>query len=251
MDIWLERFVLALLVAGFVSLVMLNVMKFDTTQRVTLAISIIAFSYFVGHTIVTTRAKRSPNMPPVQHSAQVPTSVGPAAQAKSLTLAVQVTDDFRKPVPGANVLLLNADGTHLRMATTDENGVANIYEEIAGPITVFCARDGFHYYRRSKFEVRNSLLPVQMSANPIGGSVIIPDGTGYVPGLDGRLNPILDGLGRTYLYAENIAIEGGKAQPVQFSKLTPFGVKDSRGQEFQLQIVDIVGSSALIEYARS
>ena len=77
----------------------------------------------------------------------------------------------------------------------------------------------------------------------------IPDGTGYIPGLDGRLNPILDDQGRTYLYAQNIAIEGGKAQPVPFTVGRPFDVKDSHGHEFRLTIIDVVGSSSLVEFS--
>ena len=83
-----------------------------------------------------------------------------------------------------------------------------------------------------------------------GGSVIILDGTGYIPGLDGRLNPILDTQGRMYLYAENIAIEGGKAQPVDFTTNRALRVEDSHGHTFQLEIISILGSSSLIEYRR-
>ena len=54
-QVWLERFVLALLSASFLSLVILNPMKFDLAQRITLGIAIVAFSYFVGHTIYITR----------------------------------------------------------------------------------------------------------------------------------------------------------------------------------------------------
>src|ERR1700730_1996566 len=42
------------------------------------------------------------------------------------------------------------------------------------------------------------------------GSMVI-DSTGYIPGLAGRLTPILDSINRTYLYADNIAIDGNSA----------------------------------------
>lgn len=80
--------------------------------------------------------------------------------------------------------------------------------------------------------------------------MILPDGTGYVPGLDGRLNPILDDQGRTYLYAENVAIEGGEAQPVSFTPNRPFRVRDRHGNSFDLDIVSIMGTASLIEYTR-
>lgn len=147
------------------------------------------------------------------------------------------------------MLLLNADGTHFRMMTTDEGGLVEVGEKISGPVTVFCAHEHFHHYRRAKIDLDRP-LSVQMWPSINGGSVVIPDGTGYIPGLDGRLNPILDDLGRTYLYAQNIAIEGGKAQPVPFTVGRPLDVKDSHGHAFRLEIVGIVGSSSLIEYSR-
>lgn len=54
-------------------------------------------------------------------------------------------------------------------------------------------------------------------------------GTGYIPGLKGRLNPILDSSNRTYLYADNIAIDGGKGQPVGFNVNVPFELEDADG----------------------
>lgn len=38
--------------------------------------------------------------------------------------------------------------------------------------------------------------------------------TGYIPGLNRRLNPIYDSSHRMYLYADNIAIDGGVKQPL-------------------------------------
>jgi hypothetical protein len=89
-----------------------------------------------------------------------------------------------------------------------------------------------------------------LSSKPNGGAVIIPDGTGYIPGLGGRLNPILDSLGRTYIYAENIAINGGATQPVEFTINRPFRVRDSHRQDFELEVVAIKARSSLIEYSR-
>lgn len=261
MDIWLERFVLTLLAAAFLSLVVVDVMKLDATQRVALAISIAAFSYFVGHTINVTRSSTSANRstergqdtrPTDPTASQKPVSPLPHATSPSTNASstIKVTDNYGKPVPGVDVLLLNTDGTHLKMTTTDGLGLVEVGEKMTGLTTMFCAHPHFHHCRRARFDWDGSALSVQMSASPDGGSLVIPDGTGYIPGLDGRLNPILDDQGRTYLYAQNIAIEGGKAQPVSFTVGRPLGVKDSHGHAFRLEIIDIVGSSSLIEYSR-
>ena len=59
-------------------------------------------------------------------------------------------------------------------------------------------------------------LAIDLEALPAGGSVILPEATGHLPGLKGRLNPIRDSHDRTYLHASNIAIDEGKQQPVHF-----------------------------------
>jgi hypothetical protein len=259
-DIWLERFVLALLATAFLSLVILNVMKFDITQRVTLGISIAAFSYFVGHTIKVTRSQTvakqtiqlaQDSQSTDSSSSRAPIDIGGPAIPPSTNTgpSVRVTDGQQKPLAGVDVLILNANGTHFKMMTTDENGLVELPEKAAGPVAIFCAHPKFHHDFRAKLDLPD-LLSIQMQPSLNGGSVIIPDGTGYVPGLDGRLNPILDTQGRMYLYAENIAIEGGKAQPVNFTTNRPLRVDDSHGHRFQLEIISIFGSSSLIEYRR-
>jgi hypothetical protein len=55
--LWVERFLLAVLVAAFVGIVLFNNMKMDVTQRITLAIAILAFSYFLAYTIHKNKIK--------------------------------------------------------------------------------------------------------------------------------------------------------------------------------------------------
>ena len=76
-------------------------------------------------------------------------------------------------------------------------------------------------------------------------------GTGTLPGLNGRLNPIRDTLDRTYLYAGNIAINEGRQQPVAFVPGEELQLTDADGNELLARIIDIVGRSALVEYWRS
>ncbi|MCY4511484.1 MAG: hypothetical protein OXG35_31650, partial [Acidobacteria bacterium] len=68
------------------------------------------------------------------------------------------------------------------------------------------------------------------------------------PGLTGRLNPIRDTSDRTYLYADNIAIEQGRQQPVHFRLREPLRLTDAFGVELSVTIIDIIGRAALLEY---
>jgi hypothetical protein len=175
-----------------------------------------------------------------------PASKGSSARAGP-TLAI--TDEQNKPIKGVEVLVVRRDGTHLKMIASNELGLLEFQEEVSEPIVLFCAHPNFRHYYQAKGDFRGSST-IQMKAATKGGSLIIPDGTGYIPGLEGRLNPILDALGRTYVYAENIAIEGGKPQPVPFTINRPFQVRDSHGHVFHLEVVSIIGSSSLLEYER-
>ena len=62
------------------------------------------------------------------------------------------------------------------------------------------------------------------------------------------MNPKLDARERTYLYADNIAINGGKPQPVAFDLGEELHLADAEGSEMQVRIIEILGRSALIEY---
>jgi hypothetical protein len=76
--IWVERFALTVLAAGFFGLVVLNTLKMDWTQRFGLGIGIIGFSVFLAQTLhlSKTRADTGPSQqaeprkPDVQQSSQ-------------------------------------------------------------------------------------------------------------------------------------------------------------------------------------
>ena len=91
-------------------------------------------------------------------------------------------------------------------------------------------------------------LAIELETLSDGGSVIFPEASGSIPGLMGRLNPIRDTHGRTYLYASNIAIDEGSRQPVHFVPGEEMRLTDAQGQEKRIRVVDVVGRSALIEY---
>ena len=78
--------------------------------------------------------------------------------------------------------------------------------------------------------------------------MVIPERTGHLPGLEGRLNPILDSLDRMYLYATNVSINDGRQQPVHFKLGEPLRLTDVRGAEWSVRFVDMTGNSSVLEY---
>ncbi len=162
--------------------------------------------------------------------------------------SVYVTTSQGEAIPKADILALFPNKTWKR-ATTAEDGWAILQlhtDEL--PMTLFIAAPEFTGQVRRRWNpdkgiMRSELLPLHS-----GGSVIFPTATGYIPGLAGRLEPVLDKHAGTYLYAENIAINGGMQQPVHFDLGEELQLADAEGNVVQVRIVDILGRSALIEY---
>ena len=171
-----------------------------------------------------------------------------AMQERSPARTVIPVRSGGRPLPGTDLLLLFPNKTWKR-ATTDEQGEAAVdLHTTTLPMTVFASAPGQAAYLERDWTPSERALAINLDALPEGGSVIFPEGTGNLPGLKGRLNPIRDTLDRTYLYASNIVIDAGKQQPVNFIPGEKLQLTDAEGTELCVRIVDIVGRSALVEY---
>ena len=153
-----------------------------------------------------------------------------------------------EPLAGVDVLALFPNHTWQR-ATTDEHGEA-VLDLHSGhlPMTVFAATTGFSARVRHDWMPAEGRLSLALDALPDGGAVLIPEATGALPGLRGRLNPICDSHDRTWLYASNIAINQGQPQPVHFIPGEDLRLTDADGREVWARIIEVTGRSALVEY---
>ena len=155
-----------------------------------------------------------------------------------------------EPLSGIDVLALFPNKTW-RRGKTDEAGEAVFDLHTTHlPMTVYVAsicRDMLARLEREWIPEQGGLL---LELHPLqnGGSAIIPQSTGHLPGLRGRLNPIRDTSDTTCLYADNIAIDGGRQQPVHFRLGKPMRLTDAFGFELSGTIVDLIGRSSLVEY---
>ena len=153
-----------------------------------------------------------------------------------------------RPLADAELLVLFPNKTW-KQAATDALGQATIgLHTVDLPMTVFAAAHGFAAYCEREWMPAEGALSIGLSPLADGGAVIFSEGTGSLPGLKGRLNPIRDTLDRTYLYASNIAINQGQQQPVHFVPGEELRLTDAEGKEMLVRIVDIEGRSALVEY---
>ena len=158
---------------------------------------------------------------------------------------VSVTAQGR-PLAGATVLALYPNKTWMR-EETDTLGRVRFGFHSELPITVYCAAPE----QRARVERGwrpPDALEIELKALPNGGSMVIPERTGHLPGLEGRLNPILDSLDRMYLYAANVAVDGGRQQPARFKLNEAMRLTDVHGAEWMVRFVEMMGNSSVLEY---
>ena len=174
----------------------------------------------------------------------------PSAVLESTTATVTVTvRSGGRVVANVDVLALFPNATWMR-GTTDRHGETGLQLHSTHlPMTVFAAAPGLAAGHVENWVPAAGALSLDIDAVGVGaGSVILAEATGEVPGLLGRLNPIRDTLDRTYLYANRIAVNDGAPQPVDFTFGETLRLTDSLGAERDIEILDIVGRSALVQY---
>ncbi len=173
----------------------------------------------------------------------------PAAKLELAPVSATVTVHSRgEPLADIEVLALFPNKTWVR-ATTDEVGDAALDLYTAHmPMTIYAAGPGYAAGLERAWKPSRGGLLLELETLEAGGAAIFAQSTGHLPGLSGRLNPIRDNSDRTYLYADNIAIDEGRQQPVSFRPGKPIRLTDAQGAELSVTIVDIIGQSSLIEY---
>lgn len=156
-------------------------------------------------------------------------------------------DEMGEPFKGVTAYLI-ADNNTCLSKTTDNDGKAVFIINVLRRYKLYVAHFNCPAYMIEYINPEDNIELTLRESNNIGS--VVCNGTCYIPGLKGRLNPILDTSLRTYLYADNIAIEGGKIQPVTFKTGVPLDLEDCDGMIMQVTIVDIQGHVSLIEFVK-
>ncbi|CUR77128.1 putative protein containing a TIR (Toll-Interleukin 1-resistance) domain protein [Achromobacter xylosoxidans] len=176
-------------------------------------------------------------------------SVRPVTKSTELKPSnVTVVDSEGLPVEGASIIAISQNGT-IKKAITSAGGEAVIFTPSQSNYDLLVAHPTY------AGEIIGAWNPdkdgkVTLTNKSGVGSVLI-SGAGYVPGIEGRLNPILDSQGRMYLYADNIAINGGLQQPVVFNLNDPLVLEDSNGVVMKVIVAYIRGVTSLVSYMPS
>ncbi len=175
----------------------------------------------------------------------------PAAEVHADPATVVVTvRSSGSPLAGADVLALFPNNTWKRNRTDGEGEARLDLHSVHLPMTVFVACDGHTAHVERGWVPMERALAVELAPKAEGGSVVFAKSTGHVPGLASRLNPILDTSDRTYLYASNIAINGGQQQPVPFVPgEEDLHLTDADGKSLLVRVVAIAGQSSVLNYS--
>lgn len=169
-----------------------------------------------------------------------------AVTAPGMKVAITVNEPNGSAVSGVDVLLVAGNGTHLR-GRTDAEGKALFAIAKRRPLTVFCAHPARPAVLRTEFDPVGNLA-VTLGPSDDVGSLISLRGWETIPGLRGTMNPIHDSSNRLYIYTKNIAIDGGKPQPVRFEIGQPLQCEDADGKECLVTFVAVIADCFLIEH---
>lgn len=173
-------------------------------------------------------------------------AIEPARAPTHVAIAACLQDG--EPLDRAEVSLIAQDGTY-QTGQTDKTGSISFEISKRSLVSVFCAHAETLSYVLPDFDPRSDLR-VRMTQVGGVGSKILFRGHESVAGLVGSLNPIRDHLNRHYLYAKNIAINGGLPQPVPIKMGVPMTLEDSRGSVSQLIFRAVAGDCFLVDYSK-
>lgn len=160
---------------------------------------------------------------------------------------VFVRDDEDVPIGGCKLALQAENGTFVT-TSTGTDGVATFDLRTRRVSILLVSHPQFPAAVCGNVDPEGEIKITLNRMENIGSTII--DDTGYIPGLKGRLNPILDTSMRTYLYADNIAIGGGRAQPAGFKVNVPFQLEDADGVIVYVTIKHIAARLSLLQYTR-
>ncbi len=165
-----------------------------------------------------------------------------------LTAHITVLSSEGYPIEGATIVAI-AENDTIKSGSSDKTGIAELQIKTRRNYQLLVSHPKFPGAIIQSWDSSDD-VKVILSSTENTGSIICMS-TGYIPGLSGRLNPILDTSNRTYLYADNIAIEGGKNQPVTFKVNEPFELEDADGIVMQVRVLHIQGRTTLLEFVHA
>ena len=159
---------------------------------------------------------------------------------------LRVKSSEGEPVEGAAVLVAYPNGTYLT-GTSDVCGHCEFtLYRMDQPMKVLVAAEDHLPFMTTIYPKNTESESLKLEPSKDGRrALLFTKSAGYIPGVEGRLNPHKDG----YVYTHNIAINGRLATPaVHFKMEEPLHLIDVHGIETTIRFLTVEGQFSLIEY---
>jgi len=164
---------------------------------------------------------------------------------KPFIFTIKVVNGKEEPINYANVVLVANNATYLE-GFTDENGLVHFVIRTRKHYSVLIAHLECPGVLFRDINPKED-IKVKIEKEKETGSIII-NKSGKIPGISGRIEPIIKPDKQLSLYADNIAIEGGKYQPYDFMLNTSISLEDNEGNVIHLTFRFFQGRIALIDF---
>lgn len=165
------------------------------------------------------------------------------ANSQTVRIAVGEGEEW---ISGAQVVVMYPNGVRAA-GTTGEDGVAvlDLYSTEL-PVIVLAAAARYGSYTEL-WDASCGSLDVALPPLPRGGSLILPDGSGRLPGLRGSLRVREDDAGRATVSGD-LVIQGGAPHPVHFTRGEDLHLRDAEGNQLLVRVAAFFDPAAVLEY---
>ena len=158
----------------------------------------------------------------------------------------QIKSRGGETIGSAAMLAAFPNGTY-RTGQTDTDGECRLYlYRVDQEMKVLVAAEDHLPYHTNLIPGNSAIVPLELEPSKDDKKALLfTRSTGYIPGIEGRLNPHKDG----YVYADNIAINGRLATPAAHFQIGEcLHLIDVFGVETTVRFLVVEGQFSLIEY---
>ncbi len=166
---------------------------------------------------------------------------------KPFIFTLKVVNESQELIKNAKIVLIANNSTYLE-GFSDENGVAHFIIRTRKLYTVLIAHPEYPAVLFKDINPKED-IEVTIEKTARSGSAIIKK-SGDIPGVKGKIEPVLKPNKGFSLYADNIAIEGGKHQPYNFELNKSISLEDNGGNIIHLTFRFFQGRIALVDYCK-
>ncbi|TPN83937.1 toll/interleukin-1 receptor domain-containing protein [Aquimarina algicola] len=166
---------------------------------------------------------------------------------KPFIFTIKVVNEQLDLIHNAKIVLVANNATYLE-GSTDEKGLTHFIIRNRKLYTVLIAHPKYPAVIFREVNPKEDIV-VTIEKTKDSGSIIL-NKSGEIPGISGKIEPIVKPNKKLSLYADNIAIEEGQYQPFDFELNNALCLEDNQGNIVYLTFRFFKGRIALIDYSK-